>query len=73
MQQRRTIILLRDTAEELMTALFDLQLTNQQKGVLKIRPRVEIEYSSFLEKKMKKQKRSHFLIFLLSLLNQTNY
>ncbi len=33
LQQRRTIILLRDTAEELMTAQFDLRLTNQQKGV----------------------------------------
>ncbi len=31
LQQRRTIILFRETAEELMTAQFDLQLTNQQK------------------------------------------
>ncbi len=46
--QLRTIILLRDTAEELMMARFDLQLTNHQKGAFNSRPRAEIEYSSCL-------------------------
>ncbi len=47
-QQWRTIILLRDTAEELMTARFDFRVTNQQKGVFNSRPCLEIEYSSCL-------------------------
>ncbi len=36
------------TVEELMTARFDLQLTNQQKGAFNSHPHVEIEYSSCL-------------------------
>ncbi len=70
LQQLRTIILLRDTAEELMMARFDLQLTNQQKGAFNSCPRAEIEYSSCLfiflplNEKQKFKPNSCFFFFL---------
>lgn len=43
-----TVILLRGTEEELMTAWFDLWLTIQRKGAFQSRPHVKIKYSSCL-------------------------